>query len=89
MKRKTTLWYPVSPILARAVYWCPLCEWEYTVKEDPYGRSVRKVARARFVKHLRRFHPKVGPRERSLLSDRVVDSPPLIREGRRRKNERK
>jgi hypothetical protein len=88
--RKVRSWVPVMPIPARAVYWCPLCNWEYTVKDDPYGRSVRKVVRARFTKHVHRFHPELGRRERSLLSDRVVESPPLIREGRkRRKNERK
>jgi hypothetical protein len=78
-------WVPLMPVIARAAYGCPLCDWRYTVGEDRYGRSVRARVRARLGAHLRMSHPYMGLRERSLLSDRVVESPPVNREGQRRK----
>jgi hypothetical protein len=78
-------WVPLGPILARAAYRCPLCDWEFTVRDDPYGRSTRSRVRAYLGAHLRTTHPDVGLRERSLLSDRVADGPPLTRDGQERK----
>jgi hypothetical protein len=78
-------WVPLTPTLARAVYRCPLCNWTFTVRDDVYGRSVRARVRARLGAHLRTVHPNVSLRERSILSDRLVDGPSFIREERKEK----
>jgi hypothetical protein len=78
-------WVPLMPVIARAAYGCPLCDWRYTVGEDRYGRSVRARVRARLGAHLRTIHPNISLRERSLLSDRLVDGPSFIREARKEK----
>ena len=93
MKQEHISGVPLSPnpVLAvyrnliLAVYRCPLCEWRFIIRDDLYNRSVRTRIRFRLSKHMRRSHPDIGARERSILSDLLVNSPPLLREGQKEK----